>query len=282
MLEKPGRFSLRGEIMILVVCVALAITLLVLPQDTQITVADRLGQVLTFPYWEMRNFSEDIVRTQEQNTLLKQQLVELKQALATGARMSRDAMRMAGPAVAPGYEGEIVPCRVVMRQRGRFATMLKIRSLTPVDWQPWLPVISRRGYLGRLHKVINDQEAWVELMTVQDFAMGAELDRTGLLGILRPRAGHFVLEMVGRDEDVRVGDQIITSGIAEVKEQDSSGEQVVLTPRGFPVGRVIDVSSPLEQLFKVIIVEPDASFDYNETVFVITPLNEASGREGSQ
>ena len=31
-------------------------------------------------------------------------------------------------------------------------------------------------------------------------------------------------------------------------------------------------------VFVEIIVEPDASFDYNETVFVVTPISVASGR----
>jgi len=278
MLEKPSRFSLGGEILTLVVCVVLSVTLLVLPHDTRIVVADRLGIVLTSPYWKVRNFGEDITRTQTENTLLKQQLTELEMTLAAGERMGRDAIRMAGPALDPGYEGEMVPCRVVMRQRGRFATMLKIRSLSPVDWEPWLPVISSKGYLGRVRAVINDREAWVELMIAPEFALGVELERTGLLGILRPRADRFVVEMIGRDEDVRVGDAVITSGIAEVRDSDDPDKPVALTPRGFPVGRVTEVSSPSEQLFKEIILEPGAAFDYNETVFVVTPLG--GGRSG--
>ena len=93
-----------------------------------------------------------------------------------------------------------------MRERGRFATMIKIESLVPVAWEPWLPVISQAGYLGRLRSIINEREAWVELLTAPDFALGVEFERTGLLGVLRPRADSFVVEMVGRDEDVRVGD----------------------------------------------------------------------------
>ena len=52
-------------------------------------------------------------------------------AVVTEIRL-RDAERMAGPALDPGFTGDLVPCRVVMRQRGRFATMIKIQSAVPV------------------------------------------------------------------------------------------------------------------------------------------------------
>ena len=45
-----------------------------------------------------------------------------------------------------------------------------------------------------------------------------------------------------------------------------------MTPRGFPVGTVREVSAPSDQIFKSIVIDPAASLDYNETVFVVVPL----------
>jgi cell shape-determining protein MreC len=272
MMGRPFQFSYRGEVMTLLACVALSLTLLILPEDTRILVADRLGRVLTAPYWNVRNFGQDVIDTHDENARLKEQLVQLELLTYTSERMQRDADRMAGLAIDPGYDGELLACRVVMRQRSRFATMLKIVSITPADWRPWQPVISRSGYLGRLRSVLNDREAWVELMASPDFALGVEFDRTGLLGVLRPRAEKFVVEMVGRDADVRVGDRVITSGIAEIKEGRPESAQGGLTARGLIVGTVVEVSSPSDQIFKEIMVEPAASFDFNSTVYVVTPL----------
>jgi len=271
MFRRHFEVSGKGEILTLILCVALSITLLLLPTDSRIRVADRLGLVITSPYWSARNFVEDVVRTQEENTWLRQRVSELELMSETGDRMVRDADRMAGPALDPGFEGELIPCRVIMRQRSRFATMIKIESLVPVNWQPWQPVISGRGYLGRLRMVINPREAWVELLSAPDFALGVEMDRTGLLGVLHPRADRFVLDMVGRDEDIRVGDLVITSGIAEIREGTAADADGTLTPRGFPLGIVTPVSAPSDMTFKEIIVQPSAEFDYNETVFVVVP-----------
>ena len=274
MVSKPFNLSLRGEYLTLAVCLGLSLTMLFLPGDTRIKVADRLAAVLTSPYWRVRNFGEDVIHTREDNAWLRQRVAELELMASAADRMQRDADRLAGPALDPGYAGDLVPCRVVMRQRSRFATMIKIQSLVAVDWRPWQPVISSSGYLGRLRTVINDREAWVELMTSPEFALGVELERTGLLGVMRPRSGRFVVEMVGRDEDVQAGDQVITSGIAEIREGVQNPGSSALTPRGFPVGRVVEVASPSDRLFKEIVMTAAASFDYNETVFVVIPLLE--------
>ena len=271
MLSRPSQIPFSAENIALFVCLLLSVTLLALPEGARVRVADRLGLVLTAPYWNVRNFGEDVLRTRDENAWLLQRVAQLELMNASARRMQRDSDRMAGPALDPGYQGELVPCRVVMRQRGRFATMIRIESLVPVDWQPWQPVISAGGYLGRLRMVIDHRTAWVELMASPDFAVGVEFERTGLLGVMRPRANSFVVEMVGRDEDVVVGDRLITSGIAEIRSE-ADGRPETVTPRGFPVGTVRGVSAPSDQTFKSIVIDPAATFDYNETVFVVTPL----------
>lgn len=275
MMGKSFSFPLRGEILTLVVCAVLSVILMILPSRTRVIVADRLGLVLTSPYYGVRDFGEDVFRIRDKNAWLQKRVAELELLAATGERMQHDAGRMAGPALDPGYDGDLVPCRVIMRQRARFATMVKVQSLIPVNWRPWQPVISSAGYLGRLRTVVNDQEAWVELLAAPDFALGIEIERTGLLGVLRPRGDGFVVEMVGRDEDVQPGDRIITSGIAEIREGTVDPGGSSLTPRGFPVGTIVEATSPSDQIFKRIVVDPAASFDFNETVFVVTPLGTA-------
>ena len=277
MMGKPISFPLRGESLTLVVFVVLSVTLMILPSDTRILVADRLGLVLTSPYWRVRDFGQDVFQIRDDNAWLKKRVTEMELLVATGERIQRDADRMAGPALDPGYDGDLVPCRVVMRQRARFATMIKVHSVIPVAWRAWQPVISSEGYLGRLCSVINDREAWVELMIAPEFALGVEIERTGLLGVLRPRGDRFVLEMIGRDEDVQLGDTVITSGIAEIREGAADPGGAVLTPRGFPVGTIVEAFSPSEQIFKQIVVDPAASFGFNETVFVVTSLAPGPG-----
>jgi rod shape-determining protein MreC len=265
-ISQPSR---RKETLSFVLCVAASLLLLVLPDEAQLLLAEQMGKVLIEPYWRVRGFAEDILRVREENAQLAARVAQLELAAAAGERARRDLDRLhASGGLTAGFEGDLLPCEVVARRRGRFATMIKIRSQGMTAWSRYQPVITPAGLLGRIRMISGANTAWVELLTSPDLALGCEIERTGLLGILRARAGRFHLEMVGRDEDVLPGDSIITSGIAEIR--DESGElDATRMPRGLPVGTVSTVSSPPDQLFKEIQVQPRASFQYNQTVFVV-------------
>jgi hypothetical protein len=260
----------------LVSCASLSLLLLFLPGDVRVLVADRLAVVLTDPWSRLRGFSQDVVRIRNENAELQRRVAELEMQTAAAARELSDAARLAGPALDAGYAGDLVPCRVVMRQRGRQITMIKIASVQPVGWRVYQPVVSRAGYLGRVRQIVSAREAWVELLSAPDFALGVEFDRTGLVGILRPHASTVRVDMVGRDEDVVPGDLVITSGITEVRDLAGTPE-AGQTPRGFPLGTVVSVEQPADGMFKEITIDLAASAGVNETVFVVTSLGAGAG-----
>lgn len=270
------RFTPRGEIAALVACVGLSLLLLFLPVDARVLVADRLSVVLVDPWLRLRGFAQDVVRIRQENAELQRRVEELELQAAASARELSDAARLAGPALDAGYAGDLVPCRVVMRQRGRQVTMIKIASAQPVGWRVYQPVVSRTGYLGRVRQIVGPREAWVELVTAPDFALGVEFERTGLVGVLRPHSSTIRIDMVGRDEDVVPGDVVITSGITEVREL-AGVPDAVQTPRGFPLGTVTTVDKPADGMFKEITLELAATARVNETVFVVTGLGAGAG-----
>jgi hypothetical protein len=262
-------------------CVAFALILLLLPDAAQIQVAHALSAVIVNPWLEVRNFGEDVLRVRADNARLTAQVQTLQLRLQAEERAVKDTSRGAGPSLPPGCDEPLLPCQVTARKRARLATMIQVRSLEPAVWRPGLAVISGAGFLGRLHTIIDAQAAWVELLTAPDLALGVELERTGLLGVLRPRAGVFVIELVGRDEDVRQGDLVITSGIAEVRDEQG-GPVHDPVPRGLIVGEVAQVTAPNDQIFKEILVHPLADFRYNETVYVVgaEPTAAPAAKEG--
>ncbi len=243
--------------------------MLALPDGAQLQLAHVMSAVLVAPYQKMRNFGEDVARVRGENARLAARVEVLEAGLAAASRAVADSARGGGlPVLDPGFTGPLGPCEVIGRTRARYASMLQITSAERLGWRPGLAVIDAGGYLGRLHTITDAHTAWVELLTSPDMALGVELERTGLLGVLRPRAGSFVLEMVGRDEDVVAGDRVITSGIAELRDL-ASGVARDPVPRGLPVGEVDAISVPSDEIFKHIEVRPLADFRRNAVVFVV-------------
>ncbi len=264
--------------MIGALCVGLSLLMLLVPDRAQIQVTDALASVLINPWLEVRNFGEDVLSVRADNARLSARVQTLDLRLGSMRRIVADQELQAGPAVSPGDAGALAPCQVTARKRARLATMIRIHSLESLSWRRDLPVITSAGFLGRLHTIIDERSAWVELLTAPDMAVGVELERTGLVGVLRPRAGRFVVELIGRDEDVLPGDVVITSGIAEIRE-DAGGPVNDPVPRGLPVGVVSQVSAPSDQIFKEILIQPAADFRRNETAFVVgaRPMENGAG-----
>jgi hypothetical protein len=251
-----------------VLCVLVSLTLLNLPDRAQVQIAHALSQVIVNPWLDARNYLEDVLSVRAENARLAAEVEVLRARLAAARREEQDAARQAIRTVAPGFTGPLAPCQVVARKRSRLATMIQIRSVDPVSWRSDLPVITPEGVIGRLHTVIDERSAWVELLTDPDMALGVEFARTGVVGVLRPRGGRFVIELVGRDEDVLPGDEVITSGVAEVRDEQGTPPADPV-PRGLRVGEVRQVAAPSDQVFKEIEVEPSASFRRNDLVFVV-------------
>ncbi len=265
--------AISADLMVGGLCVLASLVLLLLPDHAQIRTAHALASVLVNPWLEVRNFGEDVLSVRADNEKLAAQVLTLELQLAAARRREADLARDAGPALVAERQRNVAPCRVIARKRVRQATMIQVRSREPLAWHADLPVLTSRGVIGRLHTIIDPHAAWVELLSAPDVALGVEFERTGLVGVLRPRADRFVVELVGRDEDVLPGDMVVTAGIAEVR-REVGGPLADPVPRGLPVGVVSQVAAPSEAIFKDIDVQPLAEFTHNETVFVVgaTPL----------
>lgn len=267
--------SRRAEQAAFAICLAVCGGLLLLPDAAQLRVADSLSAVTTDPFFRLRDFIEDVGRLKRRNAELRATVAALELERGSLARFRRDAERLNDAAgLRAAALGALQPCEVVARRSGRLPSLVRIRSAQPVLWRTFQPVITPAGLLGRVKQPSGAYEAWVELLTSPDLALGCEIERNGVLGILRPRDGDFVLDMVGRDEDVVPGDRILTSGIAELHETGAGTRPEASFPRGLPVGLVREVLAPPDQLFKTIRVSPLASLRRNDVVFVVTAPGE--------
>ena len=130
--------------------------------------------------------------------------------------------------------------------------------------RPDMAVITADGVVGKvLHAYPGGRHvAEVLLIDDQSSGVGAILDKARLQGIVRGSpSGEVMLEKVMSDENVPVGEPVLTSG----------GDRIF--PKGLLIGQVTKVSQGSE-LFLNIHVRPAADLSRLEEVLVVTKIDE--------
>ncbi|MFC2170789.1 rod shape-determining protein MreC [Calditrichota bacterium] len=121
-------------------------------------------------------------------------------------------------------------------------------------------VITPEGLLGVIFRS-DKQSSIIQLATDPNFAVSARVERSRVDGIIRWRvAEKMLLDDITKNQDVREGDRIITSGLGGV------------IPAGIPFGLVTRIEKERTELFLDIEVDPYVSFYRLEEVFVLVPL----------
>ncbi len=127
--------------------------------------------------------------------------------------------------------------------------------------KPDMAVITADGVVGKVLHVYSSTSL-VLLISDQTSGVGAILEKSRLQGIVRGMpSGEVGLERVMSDEQVPVGELVLTSG----------GDRIF--PKGLPIGRVGRVS-PGSELFLNIQVKPAANLSKLEEVLIVTRIDE--------
>jgi rod shape-determining protein MreC len=133
-----------------------------------------------------------------------------------------------------------------------------------------LAVVSAEGLVGRIIKV-SSRNAKALLILDGNSAVDALIQRSRARGILVGLGRQScLLKYVQRNEDVRVGDQVISSGMGGV------------FPKGLPLGTVQEVIRGDSGLFQRVEVTPAVDFSRLEEVMVaVQPPPEDKARMGT-
>ncbi|QWV95188.1 rod shape-determining protein MreC [Geomonas oryzisoli] len=123
--------------------------------------------------------------------------------------------------------------------------------------QEGMPVVAIGGVVGRLVKVA-PHSSRVLLLTDHASAIAAIVQRSRARGIVRGAGGgRCSLEFTVKDEDVKVGDSVISSGIGGV------------FPKGLPIGEVTMVKKGEYGVFQTIEVRPLVNIGKLEEALVL-------------
>src|ERR1022692_3542896 len=197
-----------------------------------------------------------------ENRLLKQEIERMR---LEQARMSQDADQarrlQALLAFKEQFISQTMAAQVIGGTGSELSRSIYIDKGENDGIKPDMAVITADGIVGKVLRVYRSTSL-VLLIDDQTSGVGAILDKTRLQGILRGTpAGEVVLEKVMSDENVPVGEMVLTSG----------GDGIF--PKGLLVGRVTK-AAPGSELFLNIRVRPAADLSKLEEVLVVTKIDE--------
>ena len=194
----------------------------------------------------------------QQNRGLQQQIQDMQ---IKEARLQQDAEQAHRLQLLLGFKetyiAKTVAAQVIGSSGSDQSRLLYIDKGSDDGVKRDMAVITASGVVGKVVNVVNGSTAQVLLINDQNSGVGIILEQSRLQGVLKGKAsGELVLEQIMSEEDVKVGDRVLTSG----------GDQIF--PKGLPVGTVSRVIRGSE--FLQVVVQPLAALNHLEEVLVIT------------
>jgi rod shape-determining protein MreC len=208
-----------------------------------------------------RNYA-DLRGVRAENAELKRQIEEMR---LQQVRLSEDAGQarrlQALLAFKEQYVNQTVAAQVIGTSGSEQARLLYIDKGSGAGIQRDMAVISPDGIVGKIKEVFPGTSQVLLINDVNSGA-GAILENSRLQGTVKGTpAGGLFLDHIMADENVKVGERVLTSG----------GDQIF--PKGFPIGTVSRVS-PGSDVFLNVGVRPSANLNQLEEVLVITKMEE--------
>ncbi len=249
--DKPGEFGLGSKLVIE----------LTLP----------LQRMVTLPVHELRMLFADyisLVHVREENEHLWSELARVKdenlqyrEAIVASERFQRlSGFRARG-------EVPMVPANIVAEDLSAWFRSVIIDQGSTTGIRPGMPVITDSGVVGVVQGT-TPRAAKVLLIIDPQSRVDAYVQRTRAQGAVHGAADRLCdFEYVLRDQDVEVGDLLVTSGLGAVY------------PKGGVIGRVASGVRRPDGLVQVARIEPAVDFRRLEEVFVILDQRELPADE---
>ena len=222
----------------------------------------------TKPFRDAWNWVGDLFSAKSENKALQKEVQQLRAALSQEltTRSENEQLR----ALLDFQKDYVFPkgvtmvtARVVDRSTSAWYSTAIINAGSSDGVDIYDPVVNGQGLVGRVTKVsanaaqvllVTDQESFVDAMIEPGSAVGSAQ------GIVSGSVtGDVTLEYVDKNEKVKVGQHVVTSG---------RNKSVFV--RGIPVGQVESVSAQEVELYQSIAIKPFVDFRKLDMVMVVT------------
>ena len=255
-------FVRRTDWTVLVITCTLSLSMMLLEARMQARVAWFLQHTLLAPFeyavgwvdqsvgvfWENHQLRSRLTRVQIESDALQAERIEnvrLRRLLHLEERHPYD----------------LVAASVVARSLDRLGGSLTIDKGTADGVEPGRAVLTPDGLVGRAERSTPHETRVLTLLN-RDCAVAARIERTRVDGVLEWEFGSqpvLNLRYISSQEDVQVGDRVLTSGLGGI------------FPAGIRIGTVAKVALDPNGLMKEIVIDPAVDFRSVEEILVYTP-----------
>jgi rod shape-determining protein MreC len=242
----PTEFSLPGRVLLE----------LTVPVERMVTLPVTFVRRLWRGYIALVGIQRENLRLREQIVDLEEENLQYREAIVASERFrklrhlqERNDLRM-------------VPAAVIAQDLSPWFRSVIIDRGSSMGITTGMPVIADAGVAGVVAGTTPDAARVLMVIDPQS-RIDVYVQRTRTRGTVRGRSTETCgFEYVLRDEDVEVGDLLLTSGLD------------LVYPKGLPVGRVSEVHRKPYGLFLTAELEPSVDFRRLEEVFVILDQKE--------
>jgi rod shape-determining protein MreC len=222
-----------------------------------------LGALASQPFSGLGNIFGNLTASEatlselrEENARLTAENAELKESSLTAANLE------ALLELKNTYSLQTTGARVISGSTSTWESTITIDKGSTSGLEVGMPVTDAYGVIGQISEC-NATTSVVRLITDERSGVSAMIQSTRAQGQLTGSAdGTLYLTLVRTDQNVAVGDIVVTSGLGGTY------------PKGLPLGTVTSVEKPTGAQYYTIVVKPVSLTSNFEEVLVITSLTE--------
>jgi len=200
----------------------------------------------------------NLVVVRRENQLLKEQIKGLNSRVVEGDEAIQANTRlMRLLEMKKGLKAPTVTASVIGEDTASWFSTIVIDRGSSSGLREGLAVVASDGLVGQVIKVTSDT-ARVLLLTDHSSGVAATIQRSRARGVVKGKGdGQCSLEFTNREEDVKVGDVVVASGIGGIFK------------KGLPIGEVTMVKKGEYGIFQTILIRPGVNLAHLEEVLVI-------------
>jgi rod shape-determining protein MreC len=241
-----------------VVAAALAIFLLTRSDDSKIHTAQSIKSFLLEPVRRAEIYFTTIDELEAENRDLKKLVATLYHERERLRQFGTERNRLRELlGLRRDTFHDLLPCEVIARSYNPSHNFVVVDRGKNEGVEAGMAVVGFRGLVGRVSRVFPNSSN-VILISNRSVSVSCINRRSRVVGVLEwERENLFRLEYIGKEEDVQVGDTLLTSGLG------------MLFPKGFVVATVFQVSEERGGLSKKVRAASMTDLDKLEELFVV-------------